>query len=266
VPNPGNPQSLNRYSYAGNRPTVLIDPSGHAECAAGDTACWQQRWHAQNDWYNAHGYSWDGSFWSIIQGAAFATEQLLYDTVGEAGISFANGWNWKTQQAQMTAIGQGVVNFGQALGAGIAQLKNLLGGGAALHHVANTPWYCFGAPACALPPGTNNVYFSTDFLTNNTPAWISMTTVHELAHVIDWHSRIGLGSGKYGWSNFSAAWHGAPVTDYAACGGALCVNRWERWAEAVTVWVFGSAYPGQRTVNDLTVQMGRIGAILNGEY
>ena len=30
VPNPGDPQSLNRYSYVGNRPTTYVDPSGHA--------------------------------------------------------------------------------------------------------------------------------------------------------------------------------------------------------------------------------------------
>jgi RHS repeat-associated protein len=29
VPQPGNPQSLNRYSYCGNSPLVFVDPSGH---------------------------------------------------------------------------------------------------------------------------------------------------------------------------------------------------------------------------------------------
>ncbi len=29
MPNPGDPQALNRYSYVGNRPTVNVDPSGH---------------------------------------------------------------------------------------------------------------------------------------------------------------------------------------------------------------------------------------------
>ncbi len=100
-----------------------------------------------------------------------------------------------------------------------------------------------------------------------------MTTVHELAHVIDWHSRIGLGSGKYGWSNFSAAWHGAPLTGYAACGGRSCVNRWERWAEAVTVFVYGSDYAqalGMKnneffvTGQAFTDQMERIRQLLNG--
>jgi hypothetical protein len=29
VPNPGDPQSLNHYSYAGNNPLRYVDPSGH---------------------------------------------------------------------------------------------------------------------------------------------------------------------------------------------------------------------------------------------
>ncbi len=33
VPEPGNPQALNRYSYVLNRPTVLVDPTGHSACA-----------------------------------------------------------------------------------------------------------------------------------------------------------------------------------------------------------------------------------------
>jgi RHS repeat-associated protein len=33
VPDPMDPQSLNRYSYVGNRPIVLVDPSGHSACA-----------------------------------------------------------------------------------------------------------------------------------------------------------------------------------------------------------------------------------------
>ena len=30
VPNPSNPQTLNRYSYCGNNPVVYVDPSGHS--------------------------------------------------------------------------------------------------------------------------------------------------------------------------------------------------------------------------------------------
>ncbi|MCB0002789.1 MAG: RHS repeat-associated core domain-containing protein [Anaerolineae bacterium] len=34
VPNPGDPQALNRYSYVGNRPTVFVDPTGRFEQSA----------------------------------------------------------------------------------------------------------------------------------------------------------------------------------------------------------------------------------------
>ncbi len=36
VPDPGDPQSLNRYSYAGNNPLRYTDPSGHSECITDD--------------------------------------------------------------------------------------------------------------------------------------------------------------------------------------------------------------------------------------
>ncbi len=37
VPSPDDPQSLNRYSYVLNNPTIYVDPSGHAQaCADGD--------------------------------------------------------------------------------------------------------------------------------------------------------------------------------------------------------------------------------------
>jgi len=41
VPNPGDPQSLNRYSYAGNNPVRYTDPSGHkfVEVKSGHQGC-----------------------------------------------------------------------------------------------------------------------------------------------------------------------------------------------------------------------------------
>ena len=38
VPNPGDPQSLNRYSYVGNNPVRFRDPSGHGYCEDLDCA------------------------------------------------------------------------------------------------------------------------------------------------------------------------------------------------------------------------------------
>ncbi|NJM42607.1 MAG: hypothetical protein HC853_18625, partial [Anaerolineae bacterium] len=64
VPRPGDPQSLNRYSFVSNNPLTRIDPSGHADCAAGDDACWQSEWGWKNRWHEARGQFWDGSGWN----------------------------------------------------------------------------------------------------------------------------------------------------------------------------------------------------------
>jgi RHS repeat-associated protein len=44
VPEPGSPQSFNRYAYVGNRPLNYTDPSGHVSCGAacpGDWTNWE---------------------------------------------------------------------------------------------------------------------------------------------------------------------------------------------------------------------------------
>jgi len=47
VPNPGNPQSLNRYSYVGNQPLKLVDPSGHRpECGVQGGECNNDTYYA----------------------------------------------------------------------------------------------------------------------------------------------------------------------------------------------------------------------------
>ncbi|MEM4414290.1 MAG: RHS repeat-associated core domain-containing protein, partial [Candidatus Caldarchaeum sp.] len=42
VPEPGNPQALNRYSYSLNNPVRFVDPSGHDPL----DATWQQEFRA----------------------------------------------------------------------------------------------------------------------------------------------------------------------------------------------------------------------------
>ena len=220
------------------------------------------QWCWQNRWYRARGFSWHGSGWSAGGGIRFYDEGILSETVGEAGITFAGGWDWKTQEAQMTAIGQGIVMFGQKLSAGLSQLKNLLGGGASIAQGS-----CFGRP-CALPPGTSTVRMpkSAD------ATWNMQTIVHELAHIIDWHSKIQIGTTvSFGelpvYGHFSDAWAGEPLTMYAAGqDGAIFNHQWETWAEAVTVWVFGGSYKAsERPLHvDVGSQMVRISELLNG--
>jgi hypothetical protein len=64
VPRPGDPQAFNRYAYVRNSPLMRIDPTGHEDCADGDTACWVNEWmwrsRWKNRWYEVQGFFWDG--------------------------------------------------------------------------------------------------------------------------------------------------------------------------------------------------------------
>jgi len=275
VPDPGDPQALNRYSYAANNPVRYTDPSGHAPQYPGDpdknNAPCSTDWCWQNRWYMAHGYGWDGSGWTKLVDPVFYDQQILIEMASEAGIAFVGHWDF---DQGMQAVGQGIALFGRKLAGGLARLKQLLGGWAAIAHGS-----CLGAP-CSLPPGTHTVYLSNTLLSDD-PKWIAQTTVHELAHIIDWHSRIEVGRvqlgtpGQFGYidlpeyGTFSSAWHGAPLTDYAA-GKEFrpYPRRWERWAEAVRAWVFGPNTINIRNAGPgvLSVQMDRIEALLNGWY
>jgi RHS repeat-associated protein len=52
VPDPKNPQALNRYAYAYNNPLKFVDPSGHASVDPGSQSGWDPIWVAQ--WEAAH--------------------------------------------------------------------------------------------------------------------------------------------------------------------------------------------------------------------
>jgi len=69
VPRPGNPQSLNRYSYVLNSPLKFVDPSGHWSCDPYDSGCAE----TEDEW-NSY-YEMKGDF------AAYADYQ--YSRIGQ---------------------------------------------------------------------------------------------------------------------------------------------------------------------------------------
>lgn len=84
VPQPADPQSLNRYSYALNSPLVRVDPSGHGDCPVLSAAFCQPGWYGlQNNPYHIR---FEGSWktlkmgmsraWSILRAAELTESKL----------------------------------------------------------------------------------------------------------------------------------------------------------------------------------------------
>jgi hypothetical protein len=71
VPELGNPQSLNRFSYCLNNPLAYVDPSGHDEL-----------WAWKNRWYNAHGWYWNAKtgHWDV-QGTPYFADAVIMNEV-----------------------------------------------------------------------------------------------------------------------------------------------------------------------------------------
>ena len=224
VPSAGSPQALNRYSYVYNNPMRYADPNGHEGCSADDDACWRDEWSWKNRWYNAHGYSWGTSHWSVRGDPVFADEGITDDVIGEAGISLSSGirpWSWDDKKK----VAYGVAMFGQGLSQGIAGFARLLGGVTTMFLGWSPPECMGGAANCAPPP-----LFADGHTVFLLAGFTSQVAVHELAHVIDWNNTVG-------GQSFSAAWSYAPLSVYAQ-NSPWVFGQWETWAEAVTAFVF----------------------------
>ncbi len=248
VPEPGSSGGFNRYRYTRNNPLKYVDPSGHQGCAANNQACWDSRW------YRAHGYQQDsGGNWVLGGDAQFDDVEILTDVLGENNISLRGGdkWNWE----DLKSVGQGVVALSSNKVGGSDQLSELLGsqpviGGTRITFAreAAPSGICTSNTACAV--GSNVTFY--DGLFNqfrNNRDFIRATAVHELGHVIDFHS-----IDSHGLTNSNGAAivkigsystlipHTTYVSDYAQ------TNFTEYFAEVIAIAVYGSRYnPRGRT-------------------
>jgi RHS repeat-associated protein len=242
VPQPGVPQSLNRYSYVRNSPLTRIDPSGHEDCKNGDNTCWQNQWMWKNRWYEAHGYFWNGNGgWTFGQDAKgnpmharFADDQIRQDTLWEAGIRLKAGlytlWQWTPREMDLAA--QGIVDLAHKVG-GLNILKSLLGGFATLERnrisLGDTTAYVGGGTVVQVDGLWQNFVAVYDGTFSNGDDFARGTVVHELAHVIDFNNRTSNGRA------FSDEFpHERTISWYAVREG----RSTEYFAEGVAQWIY----------------------------
>jgi RHS repeat-associated protein len=239
IPDPANPQSLNRYSYVLNNPLRYVDPSGHTNCAADDRACWDSRY------YRAHGYrkNHEGE-WQQVGNAEFDDAGILSDVLGENGITLQAGDTWHF--GDLSLVGQGVVALSNRVG-GADRLKELLGGTVSFVRKAQGRFFGCGsdAAACAISGlfsgGTVEFY---NGLFTGSDNFVRGVAVHELAHIIDFNNAIG---DYTGWE-FRPFWDAfAEGSRFGPSGRSISKygqsSPQEYWAESVADWVYGPQYP-----------------------
>jgi len=221
IPGAGNPQSLNRYSYVRNNPLRFVDPSGMAECAAGDQQCWVNEWEWKNRWYRAHGYDSNGNRIN----PEFKDEGIANDVAAELGVYFVGMWTTLAQKSQVLA---GAVYLANAMG-GADKFRLAFPVGVVMAHLGEfLPGISPGA-AWVQPPIANWIFFiSAAFGPDSHPM---IATVHELAHCWAASSSVAEGFLKAVAGQIAPTWYASTSPD-------------EWFAESVTVAVFGSQYTG----------------------
>ena len=224
VPEPGNPQALNRYSYTLNNPLRYTDPTGHAPQKPGDpddmAGDCTTEWCWQNRWYRAHGYSWTGSGWSLSGGdPRFYDEDITNDVAREHGITFLGAWDFTKKSGVLS----GVVLLANAMGGSQKFVENT---GFGLCFIYAGPYQAWMSGKAWYQPPFGLIFFAESaFGPNSDPA---IAAVHEVAHRWHW------GGAQAG---FATAMAGQQAPTWYASTDA---DEW--FAETITVAIFGERY------------------------
>lgn len=243
VPGAGNPQALNRYTYAFGNSLKYTDPSGHSPCGgkSGDDF-WQCRW------YTAHGYEYQQGKWNTCLGCAeFEDIGILSDVLGEHGIGISGSsrmklsahgntvsrsdTNWRRDELEDAT--RGVIDLARAVG-GVGRFKELIGGYALFKRVDLNSIGTDNPCVCGLMLASHVIEFTNGWAGGNSQ-YRRTTAVHELAHVIAFNYSVRVPS--YTARVEDVVPHiGQPVSTYAASNSL----NLEYWADSVMEWI----YPG----------------------
>jgi hypothetical protein len=240
VPDPANPQGLNRFSYVGGNPLRFVDPSGH--CAGSpndgkDDACWQAYFQALGILGNDF---------------AFLSQWLLADLTGllgwlSRGIAFEGGW---TSTGLSAAIG-GLQLTLDALYGRWNVMAGLLGTSAGTPLTLRVCQTCLVGGSHFAEPWNHRITFDSN--PDVTPL------LHETGHSVDYYLADALQTGTEWWSqsgliglgwqkqvhqSWEAGFFRSGVQDQSYSKA----NPLEDFADTWTAWVLGAN--GQPLPND----------------
>ncbi len=125
VPEPGNPQALNRYSYVTNRPTIAIDPTGHDLMIVGgaggdlDIAIWQQ-WIVEYKGWSLEQWNKFHATWNAAQDLDAKNEVLAAEGVG---VFNWGGTTW--DEAKTNAHSETTISMVDELASQMAGMKDV---------------------------------------------------------------------------------------------------------------------------------------------
>jgi hypothetical protein len=136
VPEPGEPQSLNRYSYANNSPLVYVDPSGHKsrkqwedefrEAHDGQDPTEQDWWDYQ---FSLQIQDWIATFWE----QTYHLRTLLWN----ADVTIKTGdIKWTIGQAEV--VGEAVECVASRFG---GDVRRFIGGATVIMQSEVKPWW-----------------------------------------------------------------------------------------------------------------------------
>ena len=191
VPDPGNPQSLNRYAYVLGNPLRLVDPSGHKYCDSFDA---NGRCVSENEafWVRFRG-GWGGDYMVAVQSGAekvgAALAGVLNSSARERRAWIATGDRPVTaQEAFQLVYGNNRLVFRHIEGDPIA--------GWAETHLDWAGNGCYRGEIC---------YDESIFDAAHGLEWASQNVTHELGHGLDQRSgrraRAALGAAQIGYTD-----------------------------------------------------------------
>jgi RHS repeat-associated protein len=239
VPEPGNPQSLNRYAYVLNNPLKYTDPTGH--CEENDNYCWSLIEQLQN----AYGiYASDN--WAVKE------LEVVIQAVREIALKLGNG-NLDLGQAVFRELFNGT-RFNRVDAEGVPIAEWVIG------------------PHRAMTGPTGEVFFPNGWDAGGWYDWAVFTVAHELAHVWDIRSYKPGGSLSFNMAVATGArFPPALFFSHCPCPGVhhakwedpdeppyAANNPGEDLAQSFAAWVFDSENLSRGRTTFINQQVGLV--------